>query len=261
MNIAAIQSQMGFFDHAGCGLGTLPFQPQGIVGFGPSDLAVAGTDAFVAKVTQAGAFPGVFAIEVCPQGGQLMLGGVDPAMGVLTGPAVYTPMTTSSYYDVVLDDLRFGGTSLGYAASDFGSVAVDTGTSVLALPPAVYQSLVSAIEGVPAYSTAFGGKTGWLGTTTCVTSSLTTAQVDAQFPELTLAFPSEDGGAASLTLKATQSYFPPTVSNGSTYYCSGIYSNPLASGTILGTSAMLGQMVVFDLGGSRVGFAPQAYCH
>jgi hypothetical protein len=262
MKIASIQSQMGFIDQKGCGLGTVPFAPQGIVGFGPADLAVAGTDAFVTKAIAAGGFPYFFAIEVCPQGGQLMLGGVDPAIAGLTGPAVYTPMTMSSYYNVVLNDLRFGGSSLNFGTSAFGDVAVDTGTSVLALPPAAFQALVSAIEGNTAYSTAFDNKRGWLGTTTCVTSSLTPAQMDAQLPALTFEFPSMDGvGMTELTLKATQSYLPPTVSQGSTFYCSGIYSNPLGSGTILGTSVMLSQMVVFDLAGSRIGFAPQAYCH
>jgi hypothetical protein len=259
MKLAAIDTQTGFFHSAGCGLGTVPFAPQGIVGFGPSDLAVTGTDAFVTKLTHGGV-PGVFAIEVCSQGGQLMLGAVDPVGGALTGPAVYTPMATSSYYEVVLEDLTFGGTSLGYGPSDFGPVALDTGTSVLALPSVVFQSVVSVIEGVPAFSTAFAGKTGWLGTTDCHTSTLSAPEMDAQFPALTLAFPSGDGGTSAITLKATQSYFPPTISNGSTYYCSGIFSNPLAAGTILGTSAMLGHMVVFDLAGSRVGFAPQAFC-
>jgi hypothetical protein len=263
MNLVAIDSQNAFFSGAGCGLGTVPFAPEGIAGFGPSGLAVPGTDAFVTKLTTqagAGAAPGAFALEVCPQGGQLMIGGVDPTVAALTGPAVYTPMTMSSYYDVVLDDLRFGGASLGFGPSDFGPVAVDTGTSVLALPSAVFQALVSAIEGSPAFATAFGGKMGWLGTTTCVTSTLSPAEMDSQLPALTLAFPAGDGGMSVVTRQATQSYLPPTLSKGSTFYCSGIFANPLGTGTILGTSAMLGQMVIFDLAGSRVGFAPQAFC-
>jgi hypothetical protein len=260
MNFAAIVSQTAFFASMGCGLGTVPFAPQGVVGFGPAGLAVGGTDNFFSKLTQADTLPRVFAIEICPQGGQIMVGGVDPVAGKLTGPATYTPMTMSPYYDVALDDLRFGGTSLGFGPSDFGSVAVDTGTSVLALPAAVFQSLVSAIESVPAFSTAFAGRMGWLGTTTCLTSTLSTAELDAQLPALTLAFPSGDGGMTTLTRKPTSSYLPPTTSSGSTYYCSGILSNPQTTGTILGTSVMLGQMVVFDLDGSRVGFAPQAFC-
>jgi hypothetical protein len=259
IDLAAIDSQNAFFNGAGCGLGTVPFAPQGIAGFGRSDLSVSGTEAFLTKLTQGSAVPAVFAAEFCAQGGQLMLGGVDPVAGMLTGPAVYTPMSASSYYDIALDDLRFGDASLGYGAADFGAVTVDTGTSVLALPSAPFQALSSAIEGLSAFSTAFAGNTTWLGTTMCFTSSLSSDQIDAQLPALTLVVPQTGGGTIALRRKPTESYLPPTVSNGATYYCSGIYPSPVA-GTILGTSAMLGQMVIVDLVGQRVGFAPQAYC-
>lgn len=260
MRLAAIQEQNAFFGDSGCAFGTVPFAPQGIVGFGPSGLAVAGTDAFVTTLTQGSRLPAVFAVELCPVGGQLMFGGVDPVAGALTGPAVYTPLLGSAYYTVEIDDLGLGGNSLGFGPSDFGGVAVDTGTSVLALPTAVFQALVSAIEATPAFALAFEGTMGWLGTTQCLTSTWTPAQIDQALPSLTLAFPGADAGTISLDLKPTQSYLPPTTANGATYYCSGIYENPLATGTVLGTSVMLGQMVIFDVDGQRIGFAPESFC-
>jgi hypothetical protein len=260
MAIAAIDTQTAFFDRSGCGLGTVPFAPQGIVGFGRPALAVTGTDAFVAKATQAAGIPDVFAVELCPQGGQLMLGGVDPVAGALSGPAQYTPMLGASYYQVTVDDLLLGGTSLGYGASDFGAAAIDTGTSVLSLPAPIFQALAAAVEGAPAFSSAFSGMTGWLGTTTCLTSSLDASALDAQLPALTLVFPMTGGGTTTVALPATRSYLTPTVSNGMTYYCSGILQNPLGTGTVIGTSVMLGQMIIFDVDGARIGFAPQAMC-
>jgi hypothetical protein len=260
MAIAAIDTQTAFFDHAGCGLGTVPFSPQGIVGFGRPALAVTGTDAFVARVTQAAGIPDVFAIEPCPQGGQLMLGGVDPVAGALSGPAVYTPLIGDSYYQVTLDDLQVGGTSLGYGPTDFGATAVDTGTSVLSLPAPIFQALAGAVEGLPAFSSAFSGMTGWLGTTTCFSATVDAATLDAQLPALTLAFPMTGGGTAAVTLPATKSYLTPAASNGTTFYCSGILQNPLSAGTVIGTSVMIGQMVIFDVDGARIGFAPQALC-
>jgi hypothetical protein len=260
MAIAAIDTQTAFFNHSGCGLGTVPFAPQGIVGFGPPALAASGTDAFVTKATQAAGIPDVFAIELCPQGGQLMLGGVDPVAGALSGPAQYTPLIGGSYYQVALDDLQLGGTSLGYGASDFGAAAVDTGTSVLSLPGPIFQALAAAVEGTPAFSAAFSGMTGWLGTTTCLTSSLDTGTLDAQLPTLTLVLPMTGGGTTPIVLPATKSYLTPAASNGTTFYCSGILQNPLATGTVIGTSVMIGQMVVFDVDGARIGFVPQAMC-
>jgi hypothetical protein len=260
MNFAAIGSQTGFFTSSGCGLGAVPFAPQGIVGFGPTDLAKPNTDAFVTKLAQAGAASGLFAFEFCSLGGKLMFGGVDPIAAALTGPAAYTPITTSDYYGVALDDLQLGGASLGFDATDFGMTAVDTGTSVLALPSAIFDALTSQIEGAPAFATAFAGQTGWLGTTTCLSSSLTTEALDAQLPPLTLVFPSTTSGMTTITLKATQSYLPPTQSNETTFYCSGVIANQGTTGTILGTSVMHGQLVIFDLQADQIGFAPQAFC-
>jgi hypothetical protein len=190
-----------------------------------------------------------------------MFGGVDPAQAALTGPAVYTPMTApagSLYYDVAMDDLGFGDTSLGFGSADFGTVTVDTGTSVLALPSAVFVGLENAIQALPVFSTAFGNHFDWFGTTDCFTSTLSRADMDAQFPPLTLTFPGVSGGQIVVTMQATKSYLPPTTSNGTTYYCSGIW--PFGMGTVLGSSAMLGQMVIVDLDANRVGFAPQSFC-
>jgi hypothetical protein len=71
------------------------------------------------------------------------------------------------------------------------------------------------------------------------------------------------GGTLSLTLKATESYLPPTTKTTSTgtttYYCSGIYEGAQGQ-TILGAAAMLGHLVIFDVADGKLGFAPQTYC-
>jgi hypothetical protein len=263
LDFAAIDSQSAFFNDGGCAFGATPFAPQGIVGFGPPGLAKQGTDAFLTKLFGTGAVPDVFAVELCASGGQLMVGGIDPAKGSLSGAVRYTQLMSSSYYSVKLTDLQLGGMSLGYGESDFGTTAVDTGTSVLALPPAVFKSLSSKIESAAAFATCFGSMTGWLGTTTCLSCpSLSRDQIDAQFPTLTLSFPDAAGGTLSLELKATDSYLPMTTSDGTAFYCSGIYNNQneTEAPTILGSAAMMGHVVIFDLADSKLGFAPQTYC-
>jgi hypothetical protein len=258
MDLAAIDSQSAFFKDGGCAFGTIPFAPQGIVGFGPPGLSSPGTSAFWTKLTQSGAVRRVFAVEVCSSGGLLMVGGVDPARGALRGPALYTPIADSSYYSVALTDLQVSGVSLGFGASDFGTAAVDTGSSVLALPPAAFDALESRIQSGAAFSTAFDGQKGWLGTTTCLTSSLDRAEIDSELPTLTLAFPRVGGGTLALDLHATDSYLAPTVSGGTTYYCSGIFRS--TGPTVLGTAVMAGHLVIFDLEEGKIGFAPQAFC-
>jgi hypothetical protein len=263
MDFGAIDSQAGFFSDAGCAFGTIPFAPQGIVGFGPMGLASPGTTAFWSQLTGPGLVPSVFAIELCSSGGQLMVGGVDPTAGALMGPAQYTPMVSSSYYGVSLTDVQLSGVSLGYGAADFGTAVLDTGASVLALPTNAFTALASNIEAQPAFAAAFDGMTGWLGTTTCLSSSLSRAQLDAQLPTVTLIFPGMGGATIALTLNATDSYLPPTTASGTDYYCSGIYASPSAAGsstTILGASALRGHVVIFDVADQKIGFAPQAFC-
>jgi hypothetical protein len=46
-----------------------------------------------------------------------------------------------------------------------------------------------------------------------------------------------------------------------TFYCSGVLQNPQSASTVIGTSVMIGQMVIFDVDGARIGFAPQTLCH
>jgi hypothetical protein len=263
MDLAAIGTQSGFFKDGGCAFGTVPFAPQGIVGFGPAAASVTGTDAFWSKLTQGGE-SNVFAVEVCSSGGLLMVGGVDPVRGDLRGPALYTPILDSAgslYYSVTVSDLQLGGKSLGFSASDFGATAVDTGSSVLVLLPDVFHALASKIEDIVAFSTDFDGGSSWLGTADCFSSSLSPAEIDSMLPALSLSFPRVGGGTFSLDLKATDSYLPPTTEpDGSTYYCSGILQGTAATGTVLGTSAMLGHLVIFDLADGKIGFAPQAFC-
>jgi hypothetical protein len=263
MNFSAIESQTAFFGGKGCGLGTMPFAPEGIVGFGPPSLAAPGTDSFLSKLVQSGIASDVFAVELCTFGGQLMIGGVDPAAAALSGPVAYTPLAQTSYYAVTLTDMSLSGKSLGYRSADFGATAVDTGTSVFALPPGVFDTLSSTVENTAAFTNAFGSRQGWFGTTDCITAAISREELDSQLPPLALAFPGENGGTVTLNLKPTESYLSVTVgAGGSTYYCSGLYrlQGPTGASTILGTSVMPGHLVIFDLGGSRLGFAPQTFC-
>jgi hypothetical protein len=263
MKFSAIESQNGFFGGKGCGLGTVPFAPEGIVGFGPPSLAVSGTDSFLTKLVQSGMALDVFAVELCASGGQLMIGGVDPKAAALSGPVSYTPLTQSSYYAVSLTDMTLSGKSLGYGATDFGATAVDTGTSVFALPPAIFDALSSTIETTAAFTNAFGSRQGWFGTTDCITAAISREELDSELPPLSLAFPGTEGGTVTLNLKPTESYLSTSIgSGGSTYYCSGLYrlQNPMGASTVLGSSVMPGHLLIFDLGGSRLGFAPQTLC-
>jgi hypothetical protein len=273
ISFGAITDETSFFAPSGCNFGAVPFAPQGIAGFGPSALASPRATVFMNALAADGVVPDLFAFELCPIGGQMWIGGFSAEDAALSGPIVYTPMTASNYYSVALDDLQLGGTSLGYGPTDFGMTVVDTGTTSLVLPPAILDSLTSAIVKNANFMAAFAGTSGnWLkveGTVaTCYSSTMSRAELDASLPALTLSMPSESGAALSVKLTATESYLQPSVdvSGGqpTTLYCSGLLANTAgtahSASTIVGVAAMSAHFVVFDVANLRIGFAPQTHC-
>jgi len=72
-------------------------------------------------------------------GGQLILGGTDPAY--YTGEITYTPLTEQTYWQFQFADLLYGGTSQGYCPVGGCKAIADTGTSLLAGPSKIISQL------------------------------------------------------------------------------------------------------------------------
>ena len=258
LDFVAIDSQRGgFFSFDGCSFGNVPFAAEGIAGFGPAALAEPGTQEIVAAFA-AGGVPPVFAVALCGLGGNLWMGGFDPAS--ITAPPVYTPLVPADYYEVTLEDMQVSGASLGFGASDFGPVVVDTDTTELELPSNAYDALSSAIAAAPLFGQSFGDAS-WFTAGACTVPSQnpppSPADFDAALPSVTLAFAAVDGGQVSVVLGPTESYLQPVTWGGVTYYCPEIEPNP--GSTVLGSAAMRGLLVIFDTAG-QIGFAPRAPC-
>jgi hypothetical protein len=271
MKFVAIQSQSQFFpppppppSTPGCEFGTVPFAPQGIAGFGPSTLATPRADVFMSRLVAQGLVPNVFAVELCPVGGQLWIGGFDTQAAATTDVPSYTPMTDSGFYSLTLNDLQLGGQSLGFGAADFGTTIVDTGTTSLALQPAMLAALTQSIAANSVFQTSFQGATGnWLTTNNCykAVSPLSATELDAMLPGVTLVMPGVAGGTIAIELTATESYLAPSLDGTTTYYCSGVLANTAKmASTILGVAAMSAHLIIFDAGAMRIGFAPQSHC-
>jgi hypothetical protein len=270
MTFAAIRTQAQFFAPSGCNFGAVAFAPQGIAGFGPTALATPHADVFMSRLVAQSLVPNTFAVELCPIGGQLWLGGFDAQAAATTADVSYTPMTASGFYSLTLDDLQLGGQTLGFGSSDFGTTIVDTGTTSLALPSTVLTALTQAITSNSVFASSFTGASGnWLvGTSTtnsCFSSPHSTSELDAMLPGISLVMPADGGGTLTITLTATESYLAPAVDtkNGTstTYYCSGVLENTAkTASTILGVAAMSAHLIVFDGAGMRIGFAPQTHC-
>lgn len=259
--MASIVQQNRFFNQNSCTLGgKAPNAYQGILGLGPQDLAVRGTNSFVQDLHTAGGNPNnLFAVQLCDVGGKMWLGGYDVAAA--SAAPQYTPLdTTSPFYAVEVADLKVGGKSAGIASSDFGAAIVDTGTTALLVPSHVYSTLVPMIESNATFQNEISGsKSGWFNEGGCnPANGLTRAELDAKLPRLAFEFPGVGGGTITVDAPASESYLlAARDTEGTLYYCSG-----LAEGmqTILGGAFLRSQLAIFDAGAGRMGFAPQNSC-
>ncbi|KAJ3191711.1 hypothetical protein HK101_007483 [Irineochytrium annulatum] len=179
------------------GLTFVAAQFDGILGLGYSNIAVAGaTPPFYNMIAQGLVPSPVFATYLSskPGGsdGELVLGGIDA--NHYTGDIVYAPVVRKGYWEVNVTNLSLGSTQLSTPAV---SGAIDTGTSLFAVPTALaaqiaklvgataatngeYTISCSNIASLPVFSMTIGGhvftlsgtdyvlQTSMLGQTTCV---------------------------------------------------------------------------------------------
>jgi hypothetical protein len=258
--LVAISGQTDdFFAAASCGLGTIPISYQGIAGFGVATSATSGVDAPMTAFTGAG-MPNIFSLALCGLGGKMWLGGFDPASA--SAAPKYTPLLSGFYYNIKLNDFSVGATALGLGAAAIGEVDIDSNTTELELPQPVYNALKAAIGNDSAFTAHFGGPS-FFANGDCIVpldgTPPTPDALDAALPTITLALDDGAGGSTALTLKATTSYLEPITVSGVTKYCPEIEPSG-SSSTIIGSSFVRSQVVIYDVAGSRIGFAPYAGC-
>jgi hypothetical protein len=293
---AAIDSQSQFFQGSFCG--GQPTSPPGIIGFGPTATAVPDTIGIFDQLVSLAHVPDIFATELCQANGTLWLGGYD--VGSMTAPPQYTPITTSGmsefYYTVGFKAIEVAGTSVPIATADYTDSIIDTGTSVIFLPPGAFSQVVAAIAAVPAFSQLFGAATiaqldagiGDAGGAVdaadaspdaanavidakgaqwflsqpgnCVGLAQTKAELDAMLPPLTLVFGSDP--SISVNAPATESYL--LDANVDNLWCSTLApQTPTAefpNAATLGAPILRSNIVIFDRKNQRIGFAPHTPC-
>ncbi|HEV7558794.1 MAG TPA: pepsin-like aspartic protease [Kofleriaceae bacterium] len=243
MRFGSIQMQNGFFR------GNID---QGIIGFGDPIIALAGTDSFVTKRTAAGD-KAEFAFQLCPTSGTMWFGGYDSS-ATAAGPQ-FSPMVaisrTQPFYEVTISKATIGTTALSLS----GGAVVDTGTSVMIVPPAVETKLLSSITSSAGYTAIFGAQQ--LTDQNCVDPGThTNAEIDAMLPPFTITLPGAAGNPPfTLSLPATQSYL--LAQQGA--MCLGVIG---ASGVpvILGDTVLRPFITIFDVENKQIGFAPQKGC-
>ncbi len=224
-----------------------------------------------------------FTLQMCPVGGNLWVGSYDAAF--LAAPFTYIPIIEPNFYAVMLNDISVltqdnnGNTvktqSLGYTSAQYGPcenaantdcTIVDSGTTLLQLPNAIYTSLLTLLQTDSYYSSTFSGANDPLGSShMCVAANSVPplAELQQRLPKLSLTFlDAANNNPTTLTLDSIPGYlninYGGVGNDTQTFYCSGVSgSNGYA---LLGYAFMNQFTVRHDLQGQRLGFARTAQC-
>jgi len=244
LDFASITSQTGFFQGSGY---------QGILGLGPDGLLLPYTTSYLTKLI-AGGMAGEVAFQLCPDNGTMWLGGFDAAAA--TAAPAFTPISSAApYYIVGVGAASVSGTA-SLTGTDFGPTIIDTGTTQTFVPTAVLTAVISGVKGSSGYTAAFGTQT--LADGACLNTTMTTAQLDAALPPLSLSFA---GSSTPLAIPATQSYL---FDQGGGSYCFMFSdSSQLFQGqkvSLFGNTLLAGLLTVVDIGHKQMGFALQKGC-
>jgi Eukaryotic aspartyl protease len=249
LEFAAMTDEMVFFRYPGS---------EGIFGMGPPQALDGDTTGFQSTAAESGA-PDQIAFELCGGSGTMWIGDYDTSAAA--SAPMYTPLVAASdtepYYNLALDDLGIGGTSLGFGASTYKTANYDTGTTEFILPTEAYDMLIAAVDQSAGAAALFPTESLANG---CYTAGgVTAAQVDAMLPAMSASFPDGSGGTFSVSSAPTQSYLTDV---GSGEFCLAIADggNGADSATILGQAFLRGFVSIVDLANNRIGFAPDAGC-
>jgi len=246
MKLADITSQNGFF--------RADEPAEGILGFGSPQLAIVGTDSYIANRVAAG-LSGIFAVQICPENGTLWFGGADKTHEVSDEQyTAFEPITDDQpFYLINVTAGAIGGTSVNLS----GMAVTDTGTTDILVPTAVANAMVSAITSSDGYKSIFGAEP-WPTLECSLSTSSSRNDIDAALPPLTITLNDLDGKPFTLSLPATSSYL---LQDGSTY-CADIAGADIdgAPPIILGDAFLRSFITVFDPTDSKIGFAPQQNC-
>jgi hypothetical protein len=214
---------------------------QGVLGVGGSALAIGETQSYPAQVASLGLYPNYVAFELCQSSGTLFLGGFDPAAA--NGP-IHATQNLAPVNG--LDSVK-GTLATPNQAIPATSYIVDVGTSISALPSAMYGEYQKTIQNSP-----FGARADFdtFIQGGCVSLS---PQEFVEFPTFMLTMTSPSGQPFTLSIAPTN-YLDPLNDGGELLYCNGI-SDAGSNPPILGNNFLRSKLVAVDRVNNWISFA------
>ena len=193
----------------------------------------------------------IFSLRLCGagrSGSHLKLGGMDETIDA--SALAYTPIVEERYYGIAPPSFSLGEAALGDGAA---TSIVDSGTTLMLVPQAVHQALVTALKAAAeAQGVSAQIPDGvWTGSASDISARATLSEAEVgALPPLTLTLQGEASDDAFQLQVPPERYFR-RASTGDVYL--GVRPGP--GMTILGQVFMEGLDVVFDRAQKRVGFA------
>ncbi|KAK6141717.1 hypothetical protein DH2020_024519 [Rehmannia glutinosa] len=213
----------------------------GIFGFGQQGLSV------ISQLSSQGITPNAFSHCLKGEDG----GGGILVLGQIVEPnIVYTPLVPSQpHYNVNLQSITVNGQRLNidpsvFATSNNRGTIIDSGTTLAYLAEEAYDPFVAAITQTVSQSVRPLLSKG----NQCY---LTTSSVSEIFPPVSLNF----AGGASMILRPQDYLLQQNSVGGAAVWCIGIQKIQGQGITILGDLVLKDKIVVYDLGGQRIGWA------
>ncbi|OQR86586.1 beta-secretase [Achlya hypogyna] len=270
---ATVTAQTDFFDGGF----------DGILGMAFSSIAEPSSNppstVFEALVTQQ-TVADVFSLQLCgvlqpyvdgytpiSTAGHIVLGGIQApnTSPLYRGQIFYTPL--KKWYVVLVTGIGYGNSSLGFGCSTYNTpkAIVDSGTSNLVVPTAVYATLVAQIQAatldaIPSFPLDYFSDSVVCCEAYCDPSNAASPLLSLPSISVTLAFGTDTNDIVSVSIPPRYYWRPIAASTGFKTSSCRIFGITEGSGTILGDVFMDGLFIVHDRAGAQLGLAVADNC-
>lgn len=160
----------------------------------------------------------------------------------------FTPVFMPTYFSVYVANIRVGSKEWPGSCTELNSlpVIIDTGTTDLKLPQAVFDWMFDALCTQSTYNLSRN-----LDTVYCLEDGF----LKSDFPSLEIFLPDTKGEIFVLKVPPAV-YFQEVALKRGDHACYKLGVSPSSLGTVIGFSVIKGLTTVFDLGSRSVGFSP-----